>query len=202
MTTASGLLRRRLHADLSGPDVSRRRLSGVLRAPRHGRRRGAVRARRSPARRRCSTARTMRLRRRDLRRLHAAHHRADGRRRDRASTPAAREIYREWAACQHFELYDDVPAVLRRAGGRRHPHRPDLEHAPLPRVVPVAFRAAGADQRDASPRPITADEAASRASSRRRCSCSTCRRGEAVMVGDSLKHDIEGALASACARCC
>jgi HAD superfamily hydrolase (TIGR01549 family) len=25
----------------------------------------------------------------------------------------AREIYREWAACQHFELYDDVPAVLR-----------------------------------------------------------------------------------------
>ena len=25
----------------------------------------------------------------------------------------SREIYREWAACQHFELYDDVPAVLR-----------------------------------------------------------------------------------------
>ena len=25
----------------------------------------------------------------------------------------AREIYEEWAACQHFELYDDVPAVLR-----------------------------------------------------------------------------------------
>ena len=25
----------------------------------------------------------------------------------------AREIYREWAACQHFELYDDVPAALR-----------------------------------------------------------------------------------------
>src|SRR5262245_66114297 len=24
----------------------------------------------------------------------------------------SREIYREWAACQHFELYDDVPAVL------------------------------------------------------------------------------------------
>ena len=30
----------------------------------------------------------------------------------------AREIYAEWAACQHFELYDDVPAVLRRPGGR------------------------------------------------------------------------------------
>ena len=26
----------------------------------------------------------------------------------------SREIYREWAACQHFELYDDVPSVLRR----------------------------------------------------------------------------------------
>ena len=25
----------------------------------------------------------------------------------------SREIYREWAACQHFELYDDVPPVLR-----------------------------------------------------------------------------------------
>ncbi|MGH9142272.1 MAG: HAD family hydrolase, partial [Vicinamibacterales bacterium] len=25
----------------------------------------------------------------------------------------SREIYREWAACQHFELYDDVPDVLR-----------------------------------------------------------------------------------------
>jgi len=25
----------------------------------------------------------------------------------------SREIYREWAACQHFEMYDDVPAVLR-----------------------------------------------------------------------------------------
>jgi putative hydrolase of the HAD superfamily len=26
---------------------------------------------------------------------------------------AARDIYREWAACQHFVLYDDVPDVLR-----------------------------------------------------------------------------------------
>ena len=29
----------------------------------------------------------------------------------------AREIYAEWAACQHFELYDDVPAALARPGG-------------------------------------------------------------------------------------
>jgi phosphoglycolate phosphatase-like HAD superfamily hydrolase len=29
----------------------------------------------------------------------------------------AREIYAEWAANQHFELYDDVPAVLQRLTG-------------------------------------------------------------------------------------
>ena len=26
----------------------------------------------------------------------------------------SKEIYDEWAACHHFEMYDDVPAVLRR----------------------------------------------------------------------------------------
>ena len=37
----------------------------------------------------------------------------------------AREIYEEWAACQHFELYDDVPDVLRSltsAGNHRALH--------------------------------------------------------------------------------
>ena len=29
----------------------------------------------------------------------------------------AREIYVEWAACQHFELYDEVPGVLRTLAG-------------------------------------------------------------------------------------
>src|SRR5262245_34333152 len=29
----------------------------------------------------------------------------------------AQEIYREWAACQHFELYDEVPDVLRQLAG-------------------------------------------------------------------------------------
>ena len=36
----------------------------------------------------------------------------------RASMPARVEIYAEWAACQHFELYDEVPDVLRRARRR------------------------------------------------------------------------------------
>ena len=65
-----------------------------------------------PAPRRCSTRADEHLQSRDLRRLHAPHHRNMGGR-GRASTPSAREIYREWAACQHFELYDDVADVLR-----------------------------------------------------------------------------------------
>ena len=32
----------------------------------------------------------------------------------------AREIYAEWAACQHFELYDDVPGVLRELSDALH----------------------------------------------------------------------------------
>ena len=53
---------------------------------------------------------------------------------------AARDIYEEWAACQHFSLYDDVPGVIRAAPRTRPDHRPDLEHAALPVVVPVALR--------------------------------------------------------------
>ena len=30
----------------------------------------------------------------------------------------AREIYDEWAACQHFHMYDDVPGVLRELAAR------------------------------------------------------------------------------------
>ena len=77
--------------------------TSIRRVRRRGRQR-RVDARRRPR---------MRVRRRDLRRLHAAHHRADGRRAGPAVDACAREIYTEWAAYQHFELYDDVPAVLR-----------------------------------------------------------------------------------------
>ena len=59
----------------------------------------------------------------------------------------AREVYAEWAACQHFELYDDVPEVLRALSAAGLRIGLDLELAPLPGVVSVAFRAAGADQR-------------------------------------------------------
>ena len=32
---------------------------------------------------------------------------------------AARDIYDEWAACHHFEMYEDVPDVLRDAAWSR-----------------------------------------------------------------------------------
>ena len=57
----------------------------------------------------------------------------------------AREIYGEWAACQHFELYEDVwamPPLDRRGCFRIGLFRTTS----LPRVVP-AIRAAGFDSR-------------------------------------------------------
>jgi putative hydrolase of the HAD superfamily len=105
---------------------------------------------------------------------------------------ASRDIYDAWAACQHFSMYDDVPDVLRelhRAGMKiglisntqrclssfaRHFELEGLftvalssyEHGymkPHPSIFEAALRATGA------------------------------RPEEAVMVGDSYAHDIEGA---------
>src|SRR5438094_2826898 len=105
----------------------------------------------------------------------------------------AREIYDEWAACRHFELYDDVPAVLReladsgvRIGLISNTQRcltsfqshfelnglisatiSSFEHGfmkPHPTIVAAALERMGVEPR------------------------------EAVMVGDSVRQDIEGAL--------
>ena len=129
-----GLLRRRLHADLSRSDVPRRGLRAFC--ARYGIEVDASRFERAVAsaaplldaeRRRRTT--------RDLRPLHAAHHRADGRRGAARRRVRARDLRR----------VGGVPAlrdVRRRAGGaaraaaRRPPDRPDLELAPLPDVVP------------------------------------------------------------------
>jgi putative hydrolase of the HAD superfamily len=107
--------------------------------------------------------------------------------------PCAREIYDEWAACQHFELYDDVPDVLRRltAAGIRiglisNTHRClasfqshfDLQglisatvssskHGlmkPHPSIFAAALQLVSVDPQDA------------------------------IMVGDSVRQDVEGAL--------
>jgi len=104
----------------------------------------------------------------------------------------AREIYDEWAACDHFTMYDDVPDVLRElhASGLKiglisNSHRclssfeahfelrglfsvalSSVEHGymkPHRSIFEAALRAAGVEA------------------------------SEAVMVGDSLTHDVEGA---------
>ena len=54
----------------------------------------------------------------------------------------AREIYGEWAACHHFELYDEVPGRAADAGCGRHSRRPRLELSPQPVVVRVSLQAA------------------------------------------------------------
>lgn len=110
-----------------------------------------------------------------------------------AVDPCAREIYREWAACHHFELYDEVPDVLRsladegiRVGLVSNSHRSlasfeshfaldgliaasvsSSEHG-LMKPHPSIFRAA-LDRMDVTP-------------------------SDALMVGDSIRHDVEGAL--------
>jgi putative hydrolase of the HAD superfamily len=105
---------------------------------------------------------------------------------------AAREIYAEWAACQHFEMYEDVPDVLRtlHASGLKiglisNSHRclesfqthfeleglfaaavSSVQHGylkPHRSIFEAALRSAGVDAQDA------------------------------VMVGDSLMHDVDGA---------
>jgi putative hydrolase of the HAD superfamily len=105
---------------------------------------------------------------------------------------AAREIYNEWAACQHFTMYEDVPDVLRElhAAGLKiglisNSHRcltsfqahfdlqglfsatiSSLEHGymkPHPSIFEAALRSAGVEA------------------------------FESVMVGDSLMHDVDGA---------
>lgn len=109
-----------------------------------------------------------------------------------AVAAAAREIYDEWAACRHFTMYDDVPGVLRElhASGLKiglisNSHRclssfqthfelqglftvtlSSLEHGymkPHRSIFETALRAAGVDA------------------------------PEAMMVGDSLSHDVDGA---------
>jgi putative hydrolase of the HAD superfamily len=105
----------------------------------------------------------------------------------------AREIYEEWAACQHFELYDEVPGVLRslasagiRIGLISNTHRclaSFQSHFELQGLISATV--SSSDHGLMKPHPsifaaalqlIGADAA------------------EAVMVGDSLRQDVEGAL--------
>ena len=104
----------------------------------------------------------------------------------------ARDIYREWAACHHFLMYEDVPDALRalRSAGLRiglisNSHRclaSFQTHFDLEGLFSVAL--SSSDHGYMKPhRSIF--EAALRAVE--------VEPREAVMVGDSFAHDVEGA---------
>jgi putative hydrolase of the HAD superfamily len=106
---------------------------------------------------------------------------------------AARDIYDEWSACHHFTLYEEVPEVLRslRADGYTIGLISNTQrslvaferHFELDGLFAVAI--SSSDHGYMKPHPSIFEEALRRAD---------VRAGEAVMVGDSLRHDVEGAL--------
>lgn len=107
---------------------------------------------------------------------------------------AARDIYEQWAACHHFDMYPEVPEVLRalRATGIKiglisNTQRclsTFAEHFELAGLFDVSL--SSYQHGFMKPHP-SIFEAALRAVA--------SGPAEAVMVGDSLAHDIEGALA-------
>jgi HAD superfamily hydrolase (TIGR01662 family) len=108
-------------------------------------------------------------------------------------TPAARAIYDEWSACHHFDLYEEVPEVLRwiHASGVRiglisntqRCLRSFQEHFRLDGLFTVTLSSSEHGYMKPHPRIFESALAAVGAAPE-----------EAVMVGDSLAHDIEGAL--------
>jgi len=105
---------------------------------------------------------------------------------------AARDIYDEWAACHHFSLYDEVPEVLRALHGdgykiglisnTQRSLTTFEQHFELDGLFAVAI--SSSDHGFMKPHPSIFEEALRRADVAPR---------EAVMVGDSVAHDIEGA---------
>lgn len=105
----------------------------------------------------------------------------------------AREIYREWAACQHFELYDDVPEVLQRlaAAGVRiglvsNSHRclaSFQTHFELQGLITATVSSSDHGMMKPHPSIFTAA-----------LDLIGVPAAAAMMVGDSVPHDIEGAL--------
>ncbi len=106
----------------------------------------------------------------------------------------AEEIYREWAACHHFELYDDVLPTLRALKSRGYllglisnTHR-SLEsfqsHFELDGLMSAAV--ASSEHGYNKPHPSIFRTA---------LDLLAVAPEEAVMVGDNYSHDIEGARA-------
>jgi putative hydrolase of the HAD superfamily len=105
----------------------------------------------------------------------------------------SREIYDEWAACQHFELYDDVPSVLRqlteaglRVGLISNTHRclaSFQSHFELQGLISATI--SSSDHGFMKPHPSIFAAA---------LQLLDVAPPDAVMVGDSLRHDVEGAI--------
>jgi len=104
----------------------------------------------------------------------------------------AAEIYREWAACQHFLMYDDVPDGLKaldrrglRIGLISNSHR-CLEsfqsHFELEDLIDVAI--SSSQHGYMKPHPSIFEAALKLAG---------VQAADSIMVGDSLSQDIEGA---------
>ena len=106
--------------------------------------------------------------------------------------PCAREIYDEWAACQHFSLYDDVQATLEqlhstgiRIGLISNTHRclaSFQSHFELEPYITAAL--SSSDHGYMKPHPSIFEAA---------LKLLDATSTESVMVGDSLNHDIVGA---------
>jgi putative hydrolase of the HAD superfamily len=105
----------------------------------------------------------------------------------------AREIYEEWASCHHFHLYDDVPETLQRLsregiriGLISNTHRcltSFQSHFQLDGLVSVAI--SSSEHGYMKPHPSIFEAALRRVG---------VAAPEAVMVGDSYTHDVEGAV--------
>jgi len=104
----------------------------------------------------------------------------------------ATEIYRAWAACQHFFLYDDVAPVLRELAARglkigliSNSHRclaSFQEHFELRGLITAAV--SSSEHGYMKPHPSIFEAALTLAGA---------EAGTSMMVGDSVAHDIDGA---------
>ena len=107
---------------------------------------------------------------------------------------AARDLYAAWSACHHFTMYEEVPEVLRvlRTDGYTiglisNTQRSLVtfeQHFGLDGLFDVAI--SSSDHGYMKPHPSIFEEGLRRAG---------VTAPEAVMVGDSVPHDIQGALA-------
>ena len=107
---------------------------------------------------------------------------------------AARDIYDEWAACHHFEMYAEVPEVLREIRARgvsiglisntQRCLATFADHFELSGLFDVAL--SSSQHGYMKPHPSIFEAALDAVGSRPQA---------AVMVGDSLAHDIAGAMA-------